>query len=276
MKTAAILCSLAFVFVTGCSTGAGSSHAGHTPSASPTPTNPVALACRLPITSPTNDGEAPDGATYVVHDELKATGFYLVDARTGAQRLILSADGPAPAPGSWQVVEWAREGIYLWSVGMLATPGLWLLDPQTGNVRLVDGSHYWSVVAGRVAWAIDQPRGADAGTYNALYRLDLASGQVSTWYETKGNLRLLTATPAGEVLITEGDGYGVPNVVRGPNQISPLVISPDQPAVGWAYSTNPGIWLSLQGGGLALYIKGAAATVVSRSPDIFNVAGGCW
>jgi hypothetical protein len=317
MKTGSILCTLAFVFVTGCSTG-------HTPVASTSATvvNPAALSCRLPITSPTSDGEAPggwitfpggefvrdpaslpgrlqtdvpsydraigswvpvsiekvapDGATYVVHDELKASGFYLVDGRTGAQRLILSADGPAPAPGSWQVVEWARAGIYLWSVGMLTTPGLWLLDPQTGKVRLVDGSHSWSVVAGGAAWAIDQPKGADAGTYNALYRLDLASGQVSTWYETKGNLRLLTATPAGEVLITEGDGYGVPKVVRGPNQISPLLISPDQPGVSWAYSTNPGTWLSLQGGGLALYIKGTTATVMSHSPDIFNVAGGCW
>jgi hypothetical protein len=324
MKTRAILCGLAFVFVTGCSTGAGSSQVGRTPAASSSPTaaNPAALSCRLPVTSPTNDGQAPggwvtfpggefvrdpaslpgrlqtdvpsydravggwvpvsiekvapDGATYVVHNELKANGFYLVDARTGAQRLILSADGPAPAPGSWQVVEWAREGIYLWSVGMLTVPGLWLLDPQTGNVRLVNGSHSWSVVAGGAAWAIDQPAGADAGTYNALYRLDLASGQVSTWYETKGNVRLLSATPNGEVLITEGDGYGVPEVVRGPKQITALEILPGHPSVTGAYNTNPGTWLSLQGGGLALYIRGIEATVVSSSPDIFSVAGGCW
>jgi hypothetical protein len=326
MKTGAILCSLAFVFVTGCSTGAGSSQVGHTRavSASRTAVNAAGLSCRLPITSPTNDGEAPggwvtfpggeftrdpaslpgrlqtdvpsydraiggwvpvsiekvapDGATYVVHDDpiVKGNGFYLVDAKTGAQRLILSADGPAPAPGSWQVVEWAREGIYLWSVGMLSTPGLWLLDPQTGNVRLVDGGHYWSVVAGGAAWAIDQAGGAEAGTYNALYRLDLASGQVSTWYETKGNVRLLTATPAGEVLITEGDGYGVPEVVRGPKQISALDILPGHSSVTGAYNTNPGTWLSLQGGGLALYIRGTQATVMSSSPDIFNVAGGCW
>jgi hypothetical protein len=219
---------------------------------------------------------APDGATYVVHDELKGNGFYLIDARTGAQQLIRSGDGPAPAPGVWQVVEWAREGIYLWTVGIVTTPGLWLLDPLSGNVRLVDGSHYWSVVGGGAAWALDQPVGALDGTYNALYRLDLASGQVSTWYETKGNVRLLSATPNGEVLITEGDGYGVPEVVRGPKQISALEILPGHPSVTGAYSTNPGTWLSLQGGGLALYLNGIEATVMSSSPDIFNVAGGCW
>lgn len=214
----------------------------------------------------------------MVHNDpiVQGNGFYLVDARSGVRQLILAADGPPQAPGSWQVVGYTREGIYLWSVGILTTPGLWLLDPHTGNVRLVDGSHFWSVVVGGAAWAIDQPGGAAAGTYNALYRLDLASGQVSTWYETNGNVRLLTATPDGEVLITEGDGYGVPEVVRGPNQISPLEISPDHPSVTGAYNTNPGTWLSLQGGGLALYIKGIEATVMSRSPDIFNVAGGCW
>ena len=326
MKAGSILCSLALVIVTGCSTGAGRSQVGQTPDAStgPTAVNPAALACRLPITSPTNGGDppggwvtfpggefvrdpaslpgrlmtdipsydraiggwvpvsiekvAPDGGTYVVHNDpiVQGNGFYLVDARTGARQLMTPADGPAPAPGSWQVVGYANEGIYLWSVGMLTTPGLWLLDPHSGNVRLVDGSHYWSVVSGGAAWAVAQPGGADAGTYNALYRLDLASGQVSMWYETKGNVRLLSATPHGEVLITEGDGYGVPKVVRGPNQISPLEIAPDHPAVTGAYSTNPGMWLSLQGGGLALYVSGTAATVMSRSPDIFNVAGGCW
>jgi hypothetical protein len=325
MKKSAFLCSLALVFVIGCSTQ-GNTQVGQTPPVltSSGAVNPAALACRLPITSPTNDGEAPagwvtfpggqftrdpaslpgrlmtdapsydraigrwvpvsiekvapDGATYVLHDDpiVKTNGFYLVDARTGVQRLITLADGPPQASGSWQVVDYASVGIYLWSVGIGTVPGLWLLDPHSGNVRLVDGSHYWSVVSGGTAWAIAQPGGAEAGTYNALYRLDLASGQVSTWYETKGNVRLLTATPDGEVLIAEGDGYGIPKVVRGPNQVSSLEISPDQPEVTGAYSTNPGTWLSLQGGGLALYINGTKATVMSRSPDIFNVAGGCW
>jgi len=326
MKAGSILCSLALVIVTGCSTGAGSSQVGQTPDAStgPTAVNPAALACRLPITSPTNGGDppggwvtfpagdfardpaslpgrlqtdvpsydraisgwvpvslekvAPDGSAYVVHNDpiVKGNGFYLFDARTGAQQLITSADGPPNASGSWQVVDYAREGIYLWSVGIATVPGLWLLDPHSGYVRLINGSHYWSVVSGGAAWALDQPVGALDGTYNALYRLDLASGQVSTWYQTKGNLRLLSATPTGEVLITEGDGYGIPEVVRGPKQISALGILPGHPSVTGAYNTNPGTWLSLQGGGLALYLNGIEATVMSSSPDIFNVAGGCW
>jgi hypothetical protein len=221
---------------------------------------------------------APDGASYVLHGDptVKTNGFYLVDVKTGTRRLILSADGPPQAPASWQVVDYSSAGIYLWSAGMLTIPGLWLLDPHTGRVRLIDGSHYWSVVAGGAAWALAEPKGADASSYNAVYRLDLASGQVSTWYETHGNMRLLSATLDGAMLITEGDGYGRTELLSGPNQVSPLEISPDHPQVANAYLTHPGVWLSLQGGGLALYVKGAAASIMTRSPDVSNVAGGCW
>jgi hypothetical protein len=252
--------------------------------------DPASLAGRLETDVPSYDRAiggwvpvsiekvASDGATYVVHNDptVKGYGFYLVDARTGAQQLITSADGPATAPGSWQVADSASEGIYLWSVGILTVPGLWLLDPHSGNVRLVDGTHYWGMVAGGAAWALAKPFGAEAGAYNAVYRLDLASGQVTTWYETQGNVRMLSPTPDGGILIAQGDGYGQPELISTPKHLAPLEISPDHPQVTGAYFTHPGVWLALQGGGLALYLKGAAATVMSRSPDIFNVAGGCW
>src|SRR5579864_3887616 len=63
---------------------------------------------------------APDGATYVLHGDpsLPTNGFYLVDARTGVRRLVLSEDGPPQALGSWTVVKYAREGVYLWSTGI--------------------------------------------------------------------------------------------------------------------------------------------------------------
>src|SRR3984893_1451840 len=73
---------------------------------------------------------APDGATYILHGDVVVTtnGFYLVDAKTRAQRLILAADGPPSAGGSWQIIDYASEGVYLWSVGIATVPGLWLLD----------------------------------------------------------------------------------------------------------------------------------------------------
>jgi hypothetical protein len=112
---------------------------------------------------------------------------------------------------------------------------------------------------------------------NAVYRLDLASGQVSTWYEGKGNIRLLSPTSDAALLIaTQGAGYGPPGILRGPNQLSPLEISPDNPNVAAAYLTHPGVWLALQGGGLALYERGVSARILTRGPLIFNVAGGCW
>src|SRR5579872_1963898 len=69
---------------------------------------------------------APDGATYILHGDssLPTNGFYLVDARTGVRRLVLSADGPPQALGSWTVVQYASEGVYLWSTGIATVPGL--------------------------------------------------------------------------------------------------------------------------------------------------------
>jgi len=229
----------------------------------------------LPVESPY---VAPDGASYILHnDQSVGNDFYLVDAKTGTRKFRLSGNGPPQAPGSWTIVKYASEGVYLWSAGMLTIPGLWLLDPQTGSVRLIDGSHYWSMVDGGAAWALAQPGGAEASTYNAVYRLDLASGQVSTWYEGKGNIRLLSPTSDAALLIaTQGAGYGPPGILRGPNQLSPLEISPDNPNVAAAYLTHPGVWLALQGGGLALYERGVSARILTRGPLIFNVAGGCW
>jgi len=70
--------------------------------------DPASLAGRLETDVPSYDRAiggwvpvsiekvAPNGATYVVHNDptVKGNGFYLVDARTGAQQLITSADGP--------------------------------------------------------------------------------------------------------------------------------------------------------------------------------------
>src|SRR2546428_12758122 len=79
---------------------------------------------------------------------------------TGSRRLIVSEENVGPIRGSeWKVIEYASEGIYLWTGngGMeMPVPGLWLLNPQTGSIRLIDGSHYWGKVSGGFAWALDE------------------------------------------------------------------------------------------------------------------------
>jgi hypothetical protein len=45
--------------------------------------------------------------------------------------------------------------------------------------------------------------------------------------------------------------------------------------VNEGYLQNPGVWLSLRGGGLALYTRSDGVRIMTRQTDIFDVAGGC-
>ena len=223
---------------------------------------------------------SPDGTSYILHGDQSLPSpslFYLVDARTGTRQLLLAADGPPKAPGSWEVVRYSSAGVYLWSVGILTVPGLWLLDPRSGVVRLVDGSHYWGMVDGDAAWAVDPPFGGGPGSIYTIYRLDLATGQVTTWYHTNVAMSLLSPTPDGSVLIVYGE---IPStsarlgLIAAPDQLVSLGVLPI--GVGTpGYLSFPGIWIPLQPGGLALYVTGQAVAIMTPGPAIFSVAGDC-
>jgi hypothetical protein len=218
---------------------------------------------------------APDGASYVLHND-PSTGndFYLVDVNTGTRKLLLTGDGPPQARGSWTVVQYASEGIYLWSTGIATIPGLWLLDPTNGAVRLIDGSHYWGAVTHGAAWSLDPPFGGAASVYR-IYRLDLNNGDVRTWYEGSTPIRLLSPTRDGDVLVSYGEyGSGQLERIAAPNQLVPVAPS-DFPQIFEAYLTAPGVWLPLPFGGIALYEGGTGARIMARLPAVFNVAGGC-
>lgn len=222
---------------------------------------------------------APNGGTYILHGDqsLETNGFYLVDARTGARHLVLSADGPPQAQASWTVVRYTRDGVYLWSVGIATIPGLWLLDPKAGTVRLVDGSHYWGMVDGGFAWALDPPFGGSPGSIYTVYRLDLATGQVSTWYHTNVAMSLLSPTPDGGVLIVYGEVPSTSSrlgLIAAPDQLVSLGALPIYVGTQ-GFLSFPGIWIPLQPGGLALYIGGRGVAIMTQSPAIFNVAGDC-
>ena len=129
-----------------------------------------AIRAWLPVE---NRNVSPSGDRYILTNDSSlpdAGGFYLVDVKTGARRLVLR-DGPPQAPGSWTVVEFADAGVYLWSAGMLTVPGLWLLDPGTGKVRLIDGSHYWRMMGNGVAWALDPEPGPGSSQKEGVFRL---------------------------------------------------------------------------------------------------------
>jgi hypothetical protein len=211
-----------------------------------------------------------------------------VDAKTGKQRL--TPPTPAPSGGSeWQVLDYATEGIYLSipNIGMApARRGLWLMDPQTGKVRLLNSQYYWRMVSGGSAWALEPWTGPDNGVWPSprsggykLYRLDLRTGKVSTWYETKKPIRLLSPTPDGGVLIDYGT-YGVAKLalVSGPGLFAPIALPRNLSTLWDALMARPGVWLNLVGG-IALYVKGEGVKVVARNPDpsgVYMAAGGCW
>ncbi len=125
----------------------------------------------------------------------------------------------------------------------MPVPGLWLLDPQTGMVRLIDGSHYWGKVSGGFAWALDE-----AGTRasaSKVHRLDLRTGEVSTLYESKANIALL---------------------------------APTLPPIFTASLAPQGVWLAVYGSawsGIALYVKGEGVTIMAQSGWPLVAAGGC-
>jgi hypothetical protein len=228
---------------------------------------------------------APSGDRYILTGDPSipnASGFYLVDVKTGARRLVLSGDGPPQAPGSWTVVEFAGAGAYLWSAGIQTVPGLWLLDPGTGTVRLVDGSHYWRMVANGVAWALDPEPGPGSSQKQSVFRLDIATGHVARWYETDlpasgiSPISLLAPDTEGHVLMVIGDQLPPRlGLLTGADQFQRLALPLDFPAINDGYLRSPGVWLALRGGGLALYTKSDGVRIMTRQTDIFDISGGC-
>lgn len=234
---------------------------------------------------------APDGASYVLTGYNSAPPFYLVDAKTGNRRLILPEEREGPIQGSaWKVIQYASEGIYLWTgnAGMeIPVPGLWLLSPETGVVRLVDGSHYWGKVQGGVAWGLDEPN--TRASASKVYRLDLSTGKVTTVYESKSDVRLLSPTTDGDMLIDYGK-IGSPRLalLGGLGSFAPIELPLGFPPIYNARMAEPGVWLAVFGeawSGIALYLKGEGVTIMAINHDLrpglpgglfYDAAGDCF
>jgi hypothetical protein len=225
---------------------------------------------------------APDGASYVLFNESSTevpNAFYLVDAKTGVRRLI-----PSRQPGEWYaVLQYSSEGIYLAAPGAgmaLPVPGLWLMDPKTGDVRLVEGTHIWFKVGGGAAWSIE-PWAPGAASYK-VYRLDLQTAQITAWYETKTAIRPLSPTPDGGRVVISGDVGSIQlAVLPEPNVLIPLVVPPDF-KVSSGRLARPGVWLSLTDG-IALYTKTEGIRIMASSAGyvpggfgFYDAAGDCW
>ncbi len=216
----------------------------------------------------------PGGDRYILTDEISLpdpSSFYLVDVKSGSRRLLLSS-GASEAPGTWQVIDYATAGVYLGSTGIQPAPGLWLLDPLTGKVRVLDGSHFWSAVAGGVAWGVD----TEASGQEVLYRLDLVTMEIRSAYQGTG-IGILAADDNGEVLVLIGQGPSAQVIViSGSGKPRAVSLPPGIGRIDSGYLRHPGIWLALRPSGLALYTRAHGITLMSSTLDVFDVAGGCW
>jgi hypothetical protein len=226
---------------------------------------------------------SPDGSDYVVQIDSRSklpTGFYLVDAKTGSKRLIQSAQGPSRGI-SWTLLAYQHEGIYLGALGAAGdapteVPGLWLLDPGTGSVRLIDQSHIWNEIGGGVAWAVDAPPNA-IGTWT-VYWLDLTTGRVNKSYASDDFGGFVAPTPEGDVLVRGRANGGAERIFRltTTDQLLPIALPIDFGLDYGGQVAEPGVWMPFATG-VALYTKASGLQVMAQSPYglILFPAAGC-
>jgi hypothetical protein len=227
---------------------------------------------------------APDGESYVVGmraSQTQAAGISVVNAKTGSRKVILSTKGPK-AGQLWSFLAYTNKGVFLGAQGLGAdtpgppAPGLWLLDPASGRVRLIEGTHNWSgdpvirhnMRGGGFAWAFDYPEGSAGGTGTKVYRLDFATGQIVAWYQTDSYIELMSATEDGEVLVAYGDPSRLALLDRS-HQLTLLEVPAEFDALAVVTSTvaQPGLWITDSGNSLDLYQKGLGIRVMVSTPD---------
>jgi hypothetical protein len=225
---------------------------------------------------------SPDGASYILWDLPQQVGdFIIVDVATGQRRIIFaSAEVEAQRPaweamGYRRVLEYAREGIYIGDTGIAPKPGLWLLDPLTGKVRLVPGTemNYWQVAGGAAWTTIDSP------SSQTLRRLDLITGQIGDWYQFPSSAQptLMTVDTRG-VPVIRTIGNDKVGLIPSPGKFEELQL-PGGLEIWSAHLAEPGLWLPLRWGkGVALSTseRGVQMFQTGAGPYSFTLAGGCF
>jgi hypothetical protein len=122
-----------------------------------------------------------DGSAYVYTREASPTQFrneiHLVTVATGSDRIITNQD-------AYHAIAYQPEGIYVdhHLNGTDASSGLWLLDPASGSLKAYPSGQQatWARIAGGAAWSYSLT-GNRFGS-NAFARLDLNTGNVTTWF----------------------------------------------------------------------------------------------
>ncbi len=211
---------------------------------------------------------------YLLDEQPGALGtLYLVDARTGIRRAIYSTAAYR------RVIAYTSHGIYLTDTGISPSPGLWLLDPESGIVRLIPGSEHdpaWMLVGADAAWTVTGVPGISGET---VLRLDLTRKQVRSWYHSSLPVGLLALDGKGRPLISLlGDTLSV-GLLQDVNRFQELHLSGGAQSAGSALTAASQTWLPLQRDeGVALVTGGTTVQMfkTQTGPYAFTVAGGCF
>ena len=224
---------------------------------------------------------SPDGSRYAYTAGAPNSTVHVVDIATGRDRSL------AMPTRSWSVLSFATEGIFLAAGYESRSPGLWLVNPDTGVLTETLSSQVVTAVGNGGAWltavnpadphppvtAMGQP-GPDE-----IVRSDLRTGAVSTWLYMPGwemGVAMLTGTTV--VVEAVHNGIGTMLMMTAPN-VAKQLHAPDPSDDGslWAFptavSTAQGIWIPTYAGRLYLWTPSSGLVVVAETHA--NPAGVC-
>jgi hypothetical protein len=126
----------------------------------------------------------PDGTEYAYAQAVSThvgpgtpTRIRAVDIQTGSDRVVYDG-GSTDYP-----VGYSNDGIYIVTARWEAsTVGLRLLNPSTGQVKSITSTGAWGSIKGGAAWGFSGEVAGAGAIMDHVDRLDLATGQVTTWY----------------------------------------------------------------------------------------------
>lgn len=238
---------------------------------------------------------SPDGRKYVLTHE---GAVKIVDVATGVSREVAMPLGI----GAWEALDFTTAGVYMTPMGGMgpAPPGLWVMSPDSGQMRQLDGTQSWSQVDSRAAWGVSV-----GGDTQQLRRLDLKSLTVTTYLTVALHEPLQSGDRSLELISLDADGRPLVlqrnwqrpypwdlALITAPNLPSPVDI-PTYWAAGWPIQDNydpfqtaralhglllsRGIWMygSNSFSGLALLGSDGVVRELTTHPYIAQIAGGC-
>lgn len=216
---------------------------------------------------------SPDAGEYVYWTGTQSQNeIHRVDVGTGADRVLYSG------PTLYIVLSWESDAIYLVHAinpRQGAFEKLYRLDPAGGTPVLVLGSDRhmyqwgWVLIAEGAAWGVDVSIQGNDYTYSVL-RLDLATAQVTKWFEHSNDLAWPLGTDSNHKLYVQGvlenllwrlAAPGQADQLPNPGPISPgdYVGGPDDFAAdshGEWFAGHGGVWSYSDSGAPKLFVVG--------------------